>query len=789
MRTFNHARWALWLFLVLPLAVHAQTQTHLVPGTNITLSYVLRGNPATATIVSCNQDAAGALAIPGTLSGAKVTAIDSSAFTARTQLTSVIVPSGVTSIGELAFLGCASLESVALPDGLKSIGQYAFYVCSSLSSVSIPASVTSIGQSAFMGCPNLTRIDVAATNPNYASNADGILLNKTQTTLIQAPGALPGAYSIPGTVRTIGGNAFDSCNQLTSVTIPASVTSISESAFTNCPSLTAIHVASTNRNFASSGGVLFNKSLSTLLRLPGGLTGAYTIPAGVAALGPSALKGCHGLTSVTIPAGVTSIGAQALAYCGRLASFEVDQANANFASLGGVLFNKAQTTLIQAPGDLAGAYTVPTTVTAIGADAFANCTRLTSVTLPPGLTSIGDFAFHICRSLTQLTFTGDAPASLGILVFSGNHPDFTIYYPASAVGFSSPKWQGYPAQPYAAEPAAQTITFAHPPDRLFGAAPFDLIASSTSGLPVSFEVLGGPATVSGSTVTLTGSGTVSIRAVQEGDAAWAPAPPVERSFFVSASFADVAIALDQPGAVGGTSGSTPWGVDTASTHDGVDAARSGAITHNQSSVLTLTVTGVASVGFRWKVSSEPGRDHLRFYIDDVEQTALSGEVDWQEKTYPLTPGDHTLRWSYAKDGANSVAADAGWVDQVAFTPATGFAVWAHALELVGPEAAANADPDKDGIPNLLEYALDLDPEIAGTAGLPTVATDGGGLTLTYRRARPELTYTVKTTTDLADGNWTEAGVNQGSPAADGTTVATLPGLGPRSFLRLEVSLP
>src|SRR5207249_2690205 len=52
-------------------------------------------------------------------------------------------------------------------------------------------------------------------------------------------------------------------------------------------------------------------------------------------------------------------------------------------------------------------------------------------------------------------------------------------------------------------------------------------------LPVSFDNDSGPATLSGSTLTITGAGMVTVRASQSGDASWNPAVPVDRSFAVA----------------------------------------------------------------------------------------------------------------------------------------------------------------------------------------------------------------------------------------------------------------
>jgi len=81
--------------------------------------------------------------------------------------------------------------------------------------------------------------------------------------------------------------------------------------------------------------------------------------------------------------------------------------------------------------------------------------------------------------------------------------------------------------------ANQTITFDSLADKTYGDAPFDVSATSSSGLPVSFSILSGPATISTSTVTITGAGTVTVRASQAGDSTYNPAPDVDRSFAVA----------------------------------------------------------------------------------------------------------------------------------------------------------------------------------------------------------------------------------------------------------------
>ena len=80
--------------------------------------------------------------------------------------------------------------------------------------------------------------------------------------------------------------------------------------------------------------------------------------------------------------------------------------------------------------------------------------------------------------------------------------------------------------------ASQTITFADLPDRVLGDAPFELTATTSSGLLAQFVVLSGPATLASNTLSLTGVGLITVRASQPGNANFTAAPTVERSFTV-----------------------------------------------------------------------------------------------------------------------------------------------------------------------------------------------------------------------------------------------------------------
>jgi len=81
---------------------------------------------------------------------------------------------------------------------------------------------------------------------------------------------------------------------------------------------------------------------------------------------------------------------------------------------------------------------------------------------------------------------------------------------------------------------SQTITFNNPGPQTYG-VPIMLTATASSGLPVTFNVISGPASVSGSQLTFTGAGAVTVQADQDGNYLYLPAPPVNQTFTVTAT--------------------------------------------------------------------------------------------------------------------------------------------------------------------------------------------------------------------------------------------------------------
>lgn len=384
-----------------------------------------------------------------------LTEIASEAFSNCQKLTNVSIPEGVTSIGYGAFYGCLSLNHITIPDGVTEIGKTAFYNCPNLKNVSIPSSVTTIGTMAF--CSN---INVAKDNPNYSSE-DGVLFDKSKTTLIQYPLGKRGKYTIPNGVTKIAPTAFIDCFDLTSLTIPSSVTEIETSgnpsfvninAFEYCSKLYEIYNFSslnitpgskehggvalyakdvhTSKNAASklkqvgdftfyvtkdSIELLAYTGNATSVKLPQNFNGkkyqiaasafvwnrdmkSVTIPNGVTKIGKLAFAECRGLKNITIPNSVTEIEERAFANCTALESVAISAS-----------------------------------VTKIETLTFYGCNKLKSVTIPSKVTMVGWGAFRLCDSLKNITCKNITPPECDDDLFHGLDKSIRLYVPTLSV--------------------------------------------------------------------------------------------------------------------------------------------------------------------------------------------------------------------------------------------------------------------------------------------------------------------------------------------------------------------
>ena len=182
--------------------------------------------------------------------------------------------------------------------------------------------------------------------------------------------------------------------------------------------------------------------------------------------------------------------------------------------------------------NIAGTGTAPLTITLVKAAA--------GVTLG-NLAMTYDGAPHAASATTS-------PGGLNvILTYDGsNTPPTNAGSYGVVATVDSPFYVGGAADTLVIAQATQTLTFPNPGNKSYGDPAFALNATATSGLPVAYAVVSGPATVSGGLVTITGVGAVVLRAQQAGNANYLAAADVDVTFTVAKGTATVTLGnLDQ----------------------------------------------------------------------------------------------------------------------------------------------------------------------------------------------------------------------------------------------------
>jgi hypothetical protein len=313
-------------------------------------------------------------------------------------------PNSVTSIGSGALLA-ACMTNLVIGNSVTSIGDGAIQG-GSLRSVTIGNSVTSMGSSPFANCPSLLAITVDPSNPAYSS-LDGVLFNKSRTTLVAYPGGKAGSYTIPNSVTNIGPNAFYYRLALTSIIMGDSVTSIGTNAFYLCRNLTNVTMGNGVRSIGDQA--FWDCSGLTSVMMGNSVT----------SIGDEAFGQCTRLTSVMMGDGVTSIGSAAFTYCTSLTNITMGN---GVRSIGGSAFVHCERLTSVTMGD---------SVTSLGDWAFASCTNLTNVRVGNGVTSIGSYTFQNCTSLTNVII-GSSVTDIGASAFLNCHSLASVYFRGNA---------------------------------------------------------------------------------------------------------------------------------------------------------------------------------------------------------------------------------------------------------------------------------------------------------------------------------------------------------------------
>ena len=194
--------------------------------------------------------------------------------------------SNVLELGRAAFFNCCNARFV-IPESLAIIGEDAFYNCCNLREIKLSI-LRTISEGAFEQCDNLTRFEV---------------INE---------------------IEIIQKNAFRGCERLACFNIPKSTIYISEDAFENCTSLQNFIVDNNNSSYCDIDGVLFNKSITKLIKYPSAKPDTeYIIPSSVIEIADEAFAHCVSLKSIICKQDLICIGNHTFNECTNLTNCSI----------------------------------------------------------------------------------------------------------------------------------------------------------------------------------------------------------------------------------------------------------------------------------------------------------------------------------------------------------------------------------------------------------------------------------------------------------------------------------
>ena len=413
------------------------------------------------------------LVVPDEIDGKEVTAIKASAFSGKTNFTSltigrnvksignkafesctaligVVIPNTVTFIGEDVFYNCTgmteasfedgyaldyipmwmfdntAISTITIPPSVKDIQQGAFKNCSKLTSIVIPSNVTTLGKEAFMNCPLLTEVTIPSTITSMDASVFYSCGIETATVACETIGA--GAFdgcnklttlNLMDGVKTIKKEAFYGCSKLTTVSIPSSVTTMEESAFHSCLLLATVNFADGIKLETIPNYAFYNSGLTSI-----------TIPASVKTIGGSAFYSCKKLTEVLFPENsqLTTIGSSAFSNCTLLPSFTMPN---TLTTMGSSVFNSCSSL---------ATVTFSEQLTSIPNETFYDCSSLNNVTIPSWIKTIGDRVFMNCTALTSNVVIPNSVTAIGTSMFEGCSNLTTVSFEEGYKLDYIPKW-------------------------------------------------------------------------------------------------------------------------------------------------------------------------------------------------------------------------------------------------------------------------------------------------------------------------------------------------------------
>ncbi len=354
----------------------------------------------------------------------------------------LVVEDGIGIIEAGVFIGCDTVKTVKFGEDVEEIGLYAFQNCANLEKVECGSAVSIIKAGAFKGCSSLKDIDLSVCT-----------ISAIEYEAFDGCSALT-EIKFNETLTEIGECAFRD-TKIASVELGKNVKTIGKNAFSGVETIKEFAVSSKNKDFSAADGVLYSKNGKDLIIFPAAKTGTFEVPqkvknikdgaffcadvdgitftedtsletigAGVfedskikeislpetvTTINNSAFKNATELKSVKLGSAVTFIGASAFEGCRSLTDIELPESLRDIASYA---FRNAGLKSVSAGNGViridTGAFygnkdltdvVLGENVEKIGADAFAMCENLVSLSIPAAVEKFDASSVEGCKSL------------------------------------------------------------------------------------------------------------------------------------------------------------------------------------------------------------------------------------------------------------------------------------------------------------------------------------------------------------------------------------------------------
>lgn len=229
----------------------------------------------------------------------------------------------------------------------------------------------------------------------YQSNYGQIVeMSNTQSysnVLISNTYVNKGTMVFDGILESISWGAFKDNTDLLNITFPSTVCNIADYAFSGCSNLERIDIPNPGYVDTRIGSCAFRDCVN--------LVDLY-MPEGVSYIGSGAFSNCPKLLYIVIPSSVKDIVRNPFANCSGIISINVNNNNVyDSRDNCNAIIETATNTLVVGNCNTI----IPTSVTAIGYEAFCGCVNLRSIVIPENVVTIGESAFGGCVGLTAIT--------------------------------------------------------------------------------------------------------------------------------------------------------------------------------------------------------------------------------------------------------------------------------------------------------------------------------------------------------------------------------------------------